>query len=370
MRVPLLSLKQQYEQLKPEITKSIDEVLESQYFILGPKVKELEEKIAEYCGTKYALGLSSGTDALIVALMALGIGRDDKVITTSYSFFSTAGSISRVGATPVFVDIDPVTFNMDPALIEEKITPRTRAIIPVHLYGQCADMDAISEIAKKHHLFVIEDAAQAIGARYKEKVAGSMGEIGCFSFYVSKNLGAFGEAGMITTDDEDLYNKARMLRSHGENDRYYNEFIGGNFRMDAIQAAVLLVKLNYLDGWTEQRRHNAQAYSSFLEGTPVKTPVESKGNYMIYNQYVIRTGQRNELIDFLKANDIASKVYYPVPIALQTCYKSLGYSGTDLPHCVEASNNTLGLPIYPELTEEQIEYVAAKIDEFVSIGAR
>ena len=366
MKVPLLSLKQQYEEIRPEITESINEVLESQYFILGPRVNELEERIAGFCGTKYAVGVSSGTDALLASLMALGIGRGNEVMTTAYSFFATAGAISRVGATPVFIDIDPVSFNMDTSLIETRITPKTKAIMPVHLFGQCADMGKITAIAEKHSLYVIEDAAQAIGATYDGKRAGSFSHIGCFSFYVSKNLGAYGEAGMVVMDDEDLCTKVRMIRSHGENSRYFNELIGGNFRLDAIQAAVLLVKLKYLERWTEKRRRNAEAYNHLLKHLPVTTPVEINGNYMIYNQYVITTDKRDELMAFLKENDIATKIYYPVPMPLQTCYEGLGYTGNDIPNAVEAANTSLALPIYPELTRSQIEYVAGKIGEFLA----
>jgi dTDP-4-amino-4,6-dideoxygalactose transaminase len=366
MDVPLLDLKTQYQALKPRIRAAIDEVLESQQVILGPKVAELESKIAEFCGTDFAVGVSSGTDALIVALLALDIGPGHEVITTPYSFFATAGAVSRVGATPVFVDIDPVTMNINQDLIEERITPRTKAILPVHLFGQCADMDAILEIAGAHGLHVIEDAAQAIGALYHGRKAGSMGSIGCFSFYVSKNLGAYGEGGMVVTGDPQLHEKMKMLRVHGENKRYFNDFIGGNYRLDAIQAAILLVKLEYLDEWTEKRRKNAATYNRLLADTPVVTPLEKDGNFMIYNQYVIRTERRDDLMAFLRSCGIATKIYYPVPIALQNCYRHLGYVESSMPNSVAAAADSLALPIYPELSPDQMAYVAEKISAFFS----
>ena len=369
MRVPLLDLKAQYRNIKEEIKPVVEEVMESQYFILGPKVKEFEENIADYCNTKFAVGVSSGTDALLIALMALDIGPGDEVITTAYSFFATAGSIARLQAKPVFVDIDPVTFNIDPTKIEEKITSRTKAIIPVHLYGQTADMEPILEIAQKHNLKVIEDAAQAIGSEYKNgKRAGSMGDMGCFSFFPSKNLGGFGDGGMVTTNDQGLYEKLIYLRNHGAHPKYYHKMIGGNFRLDALQAAVLNVKLRHLDDWTAGRQKNADYYDAGFKSRGlekfIRTPVRMEGYRHIFNQYIIRAEKRDELVIWLKDHQIGCEIYYPVTFNNQECFKYLGYKEGDFPEAEKAAKETLAIPIYPELTDAQKDYVMDMIGEF------
>ncbi len=375
MKIPLLDLKEQYASIKEEIRAAVDEVFDSQYFILGPKVTELEKEIARYSETPYALGVSSGTDALLISLMALGIEPGDEVITTPFTFFSTAGVISRLNATPKFVDIDPDTFNMDPNKLEPAITRRTRAVIPVHLFGQCADMDPILETASKHALPVIEDAAQSIGAQYKRKKAGSMGEFGIFSFFPSKNLGGAGDGGMVITRESALYDKLEALRVHGARSKYYHKIVGGNFRLDALQAAVLLVKLKYLDSWSEKRRKNAALYnrlfaqSGLIEKGAVKTPIEvykdsGDRNHHIYNQYTLRTRSRDKLREYLKEQGISTAVYYPVPLHLQECFKDLGYLKGDLPAAEDASRSVLSLPVYPELTNSQQEYIVGKMSDF------
>ncbi|MBN1993877.1 MAG: DegT/DnrJ/EryC1/StrS family aminotransferase [Anaerolineae bacterium] len=391
--VPLLDLKPQYASIKAEIQEAINRVCDAQYFILGPEVQALEKEIAAYCHTEFALGVSSGTDALIIALMALNIQPGDEVITTPYTFFATAGSVARLGAKAVFVDIDPHTYNLAPAQIEEKITPQTRAIIPVHLYGQCADMDPIMDIAQRHNLYVIEDAAQAIGSEYKGRRAGSIGHIGCFSFFPSKNLGAFGDGGAVTTNDPDLFEQMRMLRVHGSKPKYYHKFVGGNFRLDALQAAVVRVKLKYLDEWTAGRQRNAARYNELFtelglphisgQGDSLLTlPSESAetGQYAprvqaeagpfaqhrhIYNQYVLRVSHnRDELCAFLKERQIGTEIYYPVPLHLQECFAAWGYQSGDCPASEVAATHTLAVPIYPELTEEQLQTVTGSIAEF------
>jgi dTDP-4-amino-4,6-dideoxygalactose transaminase len=376
--VPLLDLKAQYATIKDEVRAAIDRVVESQHFILGPEVEALEAAVAAYSQCKYGVGVSSGTDALLVALMAIDIKPDDEVITTPYTFFATAGAIARLNAKPIFVDIDPRTYNIDPAKIESAITERTRAIIPVHLYGQMADMNPIMEIAKRHKLYVIEDAAQAIGAEYEERRAGSIGHFGCFSFFPSKNLGGFGDGGLVTTNDEDLADRIKLLRNHGYRPKYYNKVVGGNFRLDALQAAVLRVKLNYLDGWTEARQCNADVYrlrftesdltvttNSFNElQKGIVLPLEFPGCRHIYNQFIIRSNSREELIQYLKAQQIGSEVYYPLPLHMQECFASLGYKEGDFPHSERAARETLALPIYPELTEEMIAAVVDVIAAF------
>ena len=365
MQVPLLDLKAQYATIKDEIKAAIDEVLESQYFILGPKVQQFEEEIAEYCNAQHAVGVASGSDALLLALMAIDIGYGDEVITTPYTFFATAGSISRLGAKPVFVDIDAKTYNINPELIEENITDKTKAIIPVHLYGQCADMDPILEIGKKYNLCIIEDAAQAIGAEYKGRKAGSMGDMGCLSFFPSKNLGGYGDGGMVITNNADLAEKIRVLRAHGAKPKYYHSLIGVNSRLDALQAAVLSVKLKYLDGWSKARRQNAENYNHFFSDTDVVTPYAEPHNYHIYNQYIIRVSKRDELQEFLKERNIGTAIYYPVSLHLQGCYADLGYREGDLPESEKAAQETLALPIYSELTKEQQTTVVATIKEFI-----
>ena len=362
--IPLLDLKAQYATIKDEIKEAIDEVLESQYFILGPKVEQFEYEIAKYCDVKYAVGVASGSDALLLSMMAIDVGYGDEVITTSYTFFATAGSISRLGAKPVFVDIDPKTYNIDVKCIESRITEKTKAIIPVHLYGQCADMDAIMEIAKKYNLYVIEDAAQAIGSEYKGRKAGSMSDFGCLSFFPSKNLGGYGDGGMVITNDADLAEKVRVLRVHGSKPKYYHSMIGCNSRLDAIQAAVLSVKLRYLDGWSEARIKNAENYNQLFSDIDVITPYTEPYNYHIYNQYIIRVSKRDELQEFLKERNIGTTIYYPVSLHLQECYTDLGYREGDFPESEKAAQETLALPIYSELTEEQQMAVVNAIKEF------
>lgn len=375
MKVPLLDLKAQYASIKEEIRTAVDDVFDSQYFILGPKVKELEQEIARYSETSYALGVSSGTDALLISLMALGIEPGDEVITTPFTFFSTAGVISRLNATPKFVDIDPDTFNMDPEKLESAITRRTKAVIPVHLFGQCADMDPILEVSSKYGLPVIEDAAQSIGAQYKHRKAGSMAEFGVFSFFPSKNLGGAGDGGMVITRESALYDKLQVLRVHGARSKYYHKIVGGNFRLDSLQAAVLLVKLKYLDSWSEKRRKNAALYnrlfaqSGLIERGIIKTPVEAykdsgDRNHHIYNQYTLRTRSRDKLQEYLKEQGVSTAIYYPLPLHLQECFKDLGYLKGDFPEAEKASGSVISLPVYPELTDEQQEYIVEKISGF------
>jgi dTDP-4-amino-4,6-dideoxygalactose transaminase len=361
--IPLLDLKAQYATVRSEIREVVDRVMESQQFILGPEVEALEKEIADYCGCRHAIGVSSGTDALLVTLMALGVGAGDEVITPSYSFFATAGTIARLGAKPVFVDIDSATFNVDPSLIAAKVTSRTRAILPVHLFGQMAEMEEICAIAARYKLAVIEDAAQAIGAEWQGKRAGSVGDAGCLSFFPTKNLGAFGDAGMVTTNDEALAQRVRMLRVHGYRSRYVNELLGGNFRLDAIQAAVLRVKLRYLDRWTEARRRNAADYRRLLP-KGVTLPLEKPGLH-VYNQFVIRYSRRDFLMEHLKKQGIGCEVYYPVPSHLQPCFSTLGHLPGDFPVSEQAALESLALPIYPELSSEMIQLVSAAVTSHV-----
>ncbi|MGH9931392.1 MAG: DegT/DnrJ/EryC1/StrS family aminotransferase [Pyrinomonadaceae bacterium] len=370
--IPLLDLKAQYAAIREEVREAIERVVESQQFILGPEVEAFEQEIAAYSQCDFAVGVSSGTDALLIALMAIGIKPDDEVITTPYSFFATAGSIARLGAKPVFADIDPDTCNLDPSNIERSITKRTRAIMPVHLYGQMAEMDSIRRISDAHNLFVIEDAAQAIGAEYRGYRAGSIGHLGCFSFFPSKNLGGFGDAGMVTTNDPELADKLKLLRNHGYRPKYYNKVVGGNFRIDAIQAAVLRVKLKYLDQWTEKRRENAATYrrlfieAGLTDSFNVTLPHEAVDGRHIYNQFVIRSSQRDDLMTHLKSRRIGCEIYYPVPLHLQECFAELSYQAADMPAAESAAHETLALPIYPELTIAMLESVVAAIAEFHS----
>lgn len=366
MQVKLLDLQSQYLPIREEIRKAIDEVADAQALILGPHVEKFEKSLAQYCGTKHAIGVSSGTDALLCALMAIDIKPGDEVICPSFTFFATAGSIARLGAVPVFVDIDPKSFNIDPNLIAKKITKKTRAIMPVHLFGQCADMTAINEIACKHELMVIEDAAQAIGAKHHGKPACSMGFAGCLSFYPTKNLGAFGDAGAICCNDDALADKIRKLRVHGSGHTYYHEFIGGMFRLAAIQAAVLSVKLKYLDQWHEARRANAAIYNEVLNSrgsagaspSTLTTPFIENGNWSIYNQYVVRVENRDQVKAKLAEKGVGSAIYYPLGLHLQTCFAYLGYKEGDLPETERACREVLALPVYPELPREQVEYAA------------
>ena len=365
MEVPLLDLKAQYATIKDEVLAAVSEVLESQRCIGGPKVAELEEKIAAISDCKYAVGTSSGTDAILNSLMSLDIGPGDEVITTPFTFFSTVGCIARLGAKPVFVDIDPKTFNINAELIESAVTKKTRAIMPVHLFGQMADMDPIMVIANKYNLAVIEDAAQSITSTYKSKKAGSIGTVGCFSFFPSKNLGGIGDGGMIVTNDEQLYNRAFIMRNHGSKPKYYHSYIGGNFRLDPIQAAALLVKLPHLDEWSEARRRNAAYYNKRFKDSVVKPPYISPDCVTIYNQYVVRVPRRDELKSHLKENSIGCEIYYPVPMHLQECFKYLGYKEGDMPEAEKATKEVLAIPVYPELTEEQMQYIVSKVKELL-----
>lgn len=389
--VPLLDLKAQYAAIRDEVRAAIDRVSDSQHFILGPEVEAFEREVADYSQCEFAIGVSSGTDALLAALMAIDLKPGDQVITTPYTFFATAGSVVRLAAECVYADVDPITLNIDPAKIEEAITERTKAIIPVHLYGQVAEMDAIMEIAHHHDLFVIEDAAQAIGAEYQGKRAGSIGHLGCFSFYPSKNLGGFGDGGMVTTNDATLADRVRVLRNHGYTQKYYNGVVGGNFRLDAIQAAVLRVKLKYLDDWTQGRQRNAAIYrelfaeaelsiqsellrdlisgsngsNSSLAGLKgVVLPVEAANRRHIYNQFVIRCGERDQLMSFLNGRNIGAEIYYPVPLHLQECFRQQLHSEGDFPFSESAARETLALPIYPELTQSMLSTVVNAIADF------
>ncbi|MDP2647517.1 MAG: DegT/DnrJ/EryC1/StrS family aminotransferase [Desulfobacterales bacterium] len=378
MKVPLLDLKSQYQAIKEEILSVTREVYESQNFILGPKVAALEEEIAGYCGTKHAIGVSSGTDALLISLMAAGIEPGDRVITTPYTFFATAGSVARTGAIPVFADIDPVSYNISPAAVEKVISNMNReeikslrAIIPVHLYGQCADMGPILEIAARYHLTVIEDAAQAIGSGYRGNRAGSLGDYGCFSFFPSKNLGAFGDGGMVTTNSETFYEKLRVLRVHGSDPKYYHRLIGGNFRLDALQAAIVSVKLKHLESWTEARRENAARYRTLFSDMDldrrIQIPAENQDRH-IYNQFVISVPEkRDALRKYLQEAGIGSEIYYPVPLHLQECFSYLNGKKGDFPVAEHAALHTLALPVYPELTADQQACVVEKIRAFFGV---
>jgi len=376
--VPLLDLKAQYATIREEIHAAVDAVLESQQCILGPVVSECETKLAAYCGCPHAVTVSSGSDALLISLMAENIGPGDEVITTPYTFFATAGAVARLGAKPVFVDIDPATYNIDPAGIEAKITKNTKVILPVHLYGQCADMDPIMDIAARHGIPVVEDAAQAIGAEYKGRRAGSIGRYGCFSFFPSKNLGAAGDGGMVTVADAALNERLQMLRNHGMKPKYYYGLIGGNFRFDAVQAAIVNVKLQYLDRWTAGRQSNAARYRRmFDEGGLlgngnetggaglVQLPYEVPGNRHIYNQFVIRVPRRDEVLAHLKSQQIGVEVYYPVPLHLQQCFAYLGHHEGEFPESERAAKETLALPIYPELSDQQAQWVVSAIRTFL-----
>jgi len=365
MQIPLLDLKAQYAKIKDEVLAAVSEVLESQRCIGGPKVEELEKKIAEISDCKYAVGTSSGTDAILNALMSLEIGEGDEVITTPFTFFSTVGCIARVGAKPVFVDIDPRTYNIDSMKVADAVTEKTKAIMPVHLYGQMADMEPIMEVAKKHNIAVIEDAAQSITSTYKGRKAGSVGTAGCFSFFPSKNLGGIGDGGMIVTNDEKLYERAFIMRNHGSKPKYYHKFIGGNFRLDPIQAAALLVKLPYLDGWSEARRKNAAYYNKKFEGTVVQVPYINPDCVTIYNQYVIRVPRRDEVVAHLKENNIGCEIYYPVPMHLQKCFAYLGCREGDFGEAEKAAKEVMALPVYPELTDEMKDCVAETILSFL-----
>lgn len=385
MRVPLLDLKPQYQSLKKQLDEAIIRVAESQYFIMGFELSEMEKEFEQYLNVKHAWGVSSGTDALLLALMALDVKPGDEVIVPTYSFFATAGVVARLFATPVFVENDPVTFNIDPKDFEKKITSKTKAVIPVHLFGQSAEMDEIMRIADAHNLFVIEDAAQAIGTQYKDgRFVGTIGHIGCFSFFPSKNLGGYGDGGLVVTNDDNLSEIIRIKRVHGGEPKYYHKVIGGNFRLDAIQAAVLRVKLPHLQSWSEKRQQNAKRYNQlFIEAglaeEPGKTQFDSKNkvllpkavyeksgvkNYHIYNQYKIRVEKRDALREFMTKNEIGTEIYYPVPFHLQECFADLGYKKGDFPVSEFSANTSIALPIYPELSDEQLQYVVSVIKKF------
>ncbi len=364
MQVPLLDLTRQYRSIKSEIDQAVMDVLEHTKFIMGPEVLAFENDVANYCGTKYGVGVASGTDALLIALRACGVKMGDEVITSTFSFFASAGVISRLGARPVFVDIEPQTWNLNPALLEDAISDKTKAIMPVHIFGQCADMDPILEIARKNDIFVVEDAAQAIGAKYKDRMAGSMGDFGCFSYFPSKNLGAAGDAGMIVSDFQDKQTFMKSLRDHGANPKYYHAYVGYNSRLDTIQAAILAVKLRYLEEWTEARRRNATFYNKAFESLPIKTPFERNDCKHIYNQYTIETDRRDELIEHLNKNQIGCAIYYPLPLHAQECYSYLGYKDGDYPVATRAAKSVVSIPIFPDLTADERDYVAEKISEF------
>ena len=372
--VPLLDLKKQYATVKDEMLRVTAEVYESQGFILGPRVEAFEKAIAAYVGAKHAVGMSSGTDAQLAVMMALGIGPGDDVVTSPYTFFASAGAVARLGARPVFVDIEPESFNLDPDRLERALTPKTKAIQPVHLYGQCADMDPIREIARKKGIHVLEDACQSLGAAYKGVKAGALGDSCAFSFFPSKNLGGFGDGGMVTTNDDALATKLKAMRMHGETSRYHHKFVGGNFRLDALQAAVLHVKLPHLDGWAEARRANAkdierryaEAGGLPFEKGGLKFPRESAGRHHVFNQFVVRVagGRRDSLKDELAAKGIGCAIYYPVPLHLQECFSSLGHRAGDFPESERAAKETLAIPVFPELSSEQKAFLAFTLAEF------
>ncbi len=410
MNVPLLDLKAQYKSIKPEIDEAVQNVIDSQYFIMGPTVKDFEREVATYCDTNHAFGCASGSDALLLALMAIDLKPGEFVITTPFTFFATAGAISRLGGIPLFVDIDPVSFNIDPKKVSEILAGdhpiikrqkvdrnKIRAIIPVHLYGQMADMVQIMKIANEYGLTVIEDAAQSIGSEYKSIKAGNYGDFGCFSFFPSKNLGAYGDAGLITVKDEQLAEKVDVLRLHGARPKYHNKYVGLNSRLDALQAAVLSVKLKYLDVWSQKRREKALTYNRLfneaglisdvpdcthsceclgkdhcdLDMDKVSIPQEKEGSPVdggkhIYHQYTIRVKNRDEVMQKLKEKGIGSAVYYPVPMHIQDCYENLGYKESDLSHSVCAAKQALSLPIYPEITKAQQEYVVEQLNDILN----
>ena len=369
MRVPLLDLQAQYRPLRDEILSAMTRVADSQRFIMGPEIDALEQELARMLGIRHAIAVSSGTDALLVGLMTLGITAGDEVITPTYSFFATAGCVARLGARPVLVDIDPATFNVDPDQIARAVTPRTKAILPVHLFGQSAELDPILRTAERAGIPVLEDAAQAIGATYRSRPVGGIGALGCFSFFPSKNLGAFGDAGLVTTNDDGLAKRARLLRTHGMEPKYYHHLVGGNFRMDALHAAILRVKAPHLAGWIERRRANAARYRELFRaaglGGLVTLPAEPTDRLHIYNQFVIRTADRDGLKKHLDAHGIGNEIYYPVPFHMQPCFADLGYLRGAFPHAERAAAESLAIPIYGELTRDQQEAVVSAIGAFV-----
>lgn len=364
MKVPFLDLKRQYATIKSDIDSALERVLSHTQFILGREVKQFEENLAKYCGTKFAIGCASGTDALLLSLRACGVGPGDEVITSTFSFFATAGVISRLGATPVFVDILPESYNIDSSQIERKINKNTKVIMPVHLFGLCADMDEILSIAKRHNVRIVEDAAQAIGSTYKGKKAGTMGDLGCFSFFPSKNLGAYGDAGAVVTNDSELADKIRMLRVHGSRRKYYHETVGYNSRLDTLQAAILDAKLKYLDSWTEKRRKHAQFYNQAFSRLPVQLPQEEKDKYHIFHQYTLSVPKRDQFKEYLKQKEIGCDTYYPLPLHQQECYRELAQRNGSLPVAEKKASEVVSLPIFPELTQSELEYVAGRVTCF------
>jgi dTDP-4-amino-4,6-dideoxygalactose transaminase len=363
--VPLLDLQAQYQTIRADVDAAVRAVFESARFIGGPEVSGLEQEVARYSQCAHAVACASGTDALLLALWALGVGPGDEVVTTAYSFFATAGAIANRGATPVFVDVDPRTYNLDPHLLEAAFTPRTRAVIAVSLYGQCCDLPAIQAVCDRHQVFLIEDGAQSIGSEWEGRRSGSMSDFGTFSFFPSKNLGGAGDGGMVVTQDADLAARVRLLREHGSHPKYIHSIVGTNSRLDALQAAVLRVKLKHLDRWSEGRARNAEIYHRLFEGSRAVRPWHDPRTRHIYNQYVLRVPRRDELRAFLTERGIGHEVYYPVPLHLQQCFAYLGYKEGSMPQSEKAAQETIALPIYPELTEEQIRTVAAAVREFV-----
>ena len=361
MKVPFLDLKRQYASIKKDVDVAISRVLSHTQFILGPEVKQFEENLARYCGSKFAIGCASGTDALLLSLRACGVGPGDEVITTTFSFFATAGVISRLGATPVFVDILPDNYNLDVSQIEKRITKKTKVLMPVHLFGQCAEMNEILSIAKRHNLRVVEDAAQAIGATYQGKKAGTLGDLGCFSFFPSKNLGAYGDAGAVVTNHEQLADKIGMLRVHGSRRKYYHETVGYNSRLDTFQAAILDAKLKYLDSWTKKRRENAEFYNKAFSGLPIQLPKEEKDKYHIFHQYTLSVSKRDQFKEYLKQKEIGCDTYYPLPLHQQECYQELAQRNGSLPVAERKALEVVSLPIFPELTKEELDYVAESV---------
>jgi dTDP-4-amino-4,6-dideoxygalactose transaminase len=370
MKIPMLDLKEQHAAIAEEVESAVSAVLRDQQLILGPEVKALERELATYCGCAEAVGCASGSDALLLSLMALGVGEGDEVVTTPYTFFATAGSIVRLGAKPVFVDIDSASFNMQPGCLEPVITDRTKAIIPIHLFGQCASMNEISDIAAAHGVPVIEDAAQAIGAENVGRRAGSLGLGGCFSFYPSKNLGGAGDGGLITSNDSEFVDRLRTLRSHGAKKKYYHDLVGVNSRLDSLQAAILRVKLRHLDKWTAARRGNAERYrrlferAGLVDSGRIVLPVEAAGQFHVYNQFVIRTRDRDRLKEHLAEKGIGTEIYYPVPMHLQPCFAGLGYDKGDFPESERAADESLAIPVYPELGAEAQARIVNEIADF------
>lgn len=372
MNIPLLDLTRQFKEIKTDIMNYLESVCDSQQFILGKEVEALESDICTFIGAKHSVGVTSGTDALIMGLKALGVGEGDEVITTPYSFFATASSIARVGAKPIFVDVEKNSFNIDCSKIQSAITKKTKAIMPVHLFGQCADISYILDIAKANNISVIEDCAQSIGATFQGKQSGTFGDVGCFSFFPSKNLGAFGDGGLVSTNSQDIYQTLKMDRVHGSKIKYYHEFIGGNFRLDALQAGVLRIKLRLLNSWTEGRRRNAKLYQELLNrdskenniSSYINLPQELPERYHVYNQFCITAENRDELAKFLKESGIGVEMYYPLPLHLQKCFEYLGYKEGDFPIAEELAKTSLALPIFTELTTDEISYVFSKIKEF------